>query len=44
VWIVAVVLSWIATAICVIRGAPVLLEAPSLLRDLDDKVADKPDK
>jgi hypothetical protein len=39
---VAVVLSWIATAICVIRGAPVLLEAPSLLRDLDDKVADKP--
>ena len=42
VWIVAVVLSWIATAICVIRGAPVLLEAPSLLRDLDDKVADKP--
>ena len=44
VWIVAVVLSWIATAICVIRGAPVLLEAPSLLRDLDDKVADKPNK
>jgi CDP-diacylglycerol--glycerol-3-phosphate 3-phosphatidyltransferase len=44
VWIVAVVLSWIATIICVIRGAPVLLEAPSLLRDLDDKVADKPDR
>ena len=42
VWIVAVVLSWIATAICVLRGAPVLLEAPSLLRGLDDKVADKP--
>jgi CDP-diacylglycerol--glycerol-3-phosphate 3-phosphatidyltransferase len=41
---VAVVLSWIATAICVIRGAPVLLEAPSLLRDLDDKVADKPNR
>lgn len=39
---VAVVLSWIATVICVIRGAPVLLEAPSLLRDLDEKVADKP--
>ncbi|MGD9046967.1 MAG: CDP-alcohol phosphatidyltransferase family protein [Anaerolineae bacterium] len=39
---VAVVLSWIATVICVVRGAPVLLEAPSLLRDLDDKVADKP--
>jgi CDP-diacylglycerol--glycerol-3-phosphate 3-phosphatidyltransferase len=44
VWIVAVALSWIATAICVIRGAPVLLEAPSLLRVLDDKVAEKPDK
>jgi CDP-diacylglycerol--glycerol-3-phosphate 3-phosphatidyltransferase len=44
VWIVAVVLSWIATAICVIRGAPVLLEAPNLLRGLDDKVADKPNK
>lgn len=37
-WIVAVVCSWIATAICLIRGAPVLLEAPSLLRDLDNKV------
>ena len=44
VWIVAVVLSWIATAICVLRGAPVLLEAPSLLRGLDDKVAEKPDQ
>jgi hypothetical protein len=44
VWVVAVVLSWIATAICVIRGAPVLLEAPSLLRNLDEKVAEKPDK
>jgi CDP-diacylglycerol--glycerol-3-phosphate 3-phosphatidyltransferase len=41
---VAIVLSWIATAICVIRGAPVLLEAPSLLRDLDEKVADKPNR
>jgi CDP-diacylglycerol--glycerol-3-phosphate 3-phosphatidyltransferase len=44
VWIVAVVLSWIATVICVLRGAPVLLEAPSLLKGLDDKVADKPKK
>jgi CDP-diacylglycerol--glycerol-3-phosphate 3-phosphatidyltransferase len=43
-WLVAVVLSWIATVICVIRGAPVLLEAPSLLRDLDEKVADKPNR
>ena len=38
VLILAVVCSWIATAICLIRGLPVLLEAPSLLRDLDDKV------
>ena len=40
-WIFAVVCSWIATAICLIRGVPVLLEAPSLLRDLDDKVEEK---
>jgi CDP-diacylglycerol--glycerol-3-phosphate 3-phosphatidyltransferase len=39
IWIVAVVLSWIATAICVIRGAPVLLEAPALLKDLDARVS-----
>jgi CDP-diacylglycerol--glycerol-3-phosphate 3-phosphatidyltransferase len=37
----AVVVSWIATAICVIRGAPVLLEAPALLQDLDAKVAEQ---
>ncbi len=37
-WILAVVCSWIATAICLIRGVPVWLEAPTLLRDLDDKV------
>jgi CDP-diacylglycerol--glycerol-3-phosphate 3-phosphatidyltransferase len=37
-WVFAVVCSWIATAICLIRGIPVLLEAPTLLRDLDDKV------
>jgi CDP-diacylglycerol--glycerol-3-phosphate 3-phosphatidyltransferase len=40
VWIVAVVLSWIAAAICVVRGAPVLFEARTLLRDLDAKVAE----
>jgi CDP-diacylglycerol--glycerol-3-phosphate 3-phosphatidyltransferase len=38
-YIVAVTASWIATAICVIRGAPVLMEAPALLRDLDAQVA-----
>jgi len=36
---VAVVASWIATAICIVRGAPVLLEARTLLRDLDARVA-----
>jgi CDP-diacylglycerol--glycerol-3-phosphate 3-phosphatidyltransferase len=36
---IAVVVSWIAAALCVIRGAPVLIEAPALLRDLDTKVA-----
>jgi CDP-diacylglycerol--glycerol-3-phosphate 3-phosphatidyltransferase len=41
VWIVAVVLSWIATVMCVIRGAPVLFEARTLLRDLDAKVAEQ---
>lgn len=39
VWVFAVVVSWIATAICLIRGAPVLIEAPALLRDLDAQVA-----
>jgi CDP-diacylglycerol--glycerol-3-phosphate 3-phosphatidyltransferase len=39
IWIVAVILSWIATAICIIRGAPVLFEARTLLKDLDEKVA-----
>jgi CDP-diacylglycerol--glycerol-3-phosphate 3-phosphatidyltransferase len=37
--IFAVTMSWIATAICVLRGAPVLLEARTLLRDLDLQVA-----
>ena len=41
VWVFAVICSWIATAICLIRGIPVLLEAPTLLRDLDDKVEQK---
>ncbi len=44
VWIVAVILSWISTALCVIRGAPVLLEARTLLRDLDSKVAQQSNK
>jgi CDP-diacylglycerol--glycerol-3-phosphate 3-phosphatidyltransferase len=43
IWITAVVVSWIAAALCVIRGAPVLLEARTLLRDLDAKVGGKTD-
>lgn len=35
---VAVGLSWIATALCIIRGVPVLFEAPTLLRDLDARM------
>lgn len=41
VWIVAVVASWIATAICIVRGAPVLFEARTLLQDLDARVAQR---
>jgi CDP-diacylglycerol--glycerol-3-phosphate 3-phosphatidyltransferase len=37
-WIAAVVVSWMATAICLVRGAPVLWEARTLLRDLDARV------
>jgi CDP-diacylglycerol--glycerol-3-phosphate 3-phosphatidyltransferase len=41
VWVVAVVASWFATALCVIRGAPVLVEAPKRLRGLDAMVAEQ---
>jgi CDP-diacylglycerol---glycerol-3-phosphate 3-phosphatidyltransferase len=44
VWRFAVVTSWIATAICIIRGAPVLLEARSTLRGLDDKISQQSSK
>jgi CDP-diacylglycerol--glycerol-3-phosphate 3-phosphatidyltransferase len=40
-WVFAVICSWVATAICLIRGVPVLLEAPSLLRDVDSKVEEQ---
>jgi CDP-diacylglycerol--glycerol-3-phosphate 3-phosphatidyltransferase len=39
IWVFAVVVSWIATALCIIRGVPVLWEARSLLRDMDAQVA-----
>lgn len=38
-WTFAVATSWLAAALCIVRGAPVLLEARTLLRDLDAKVA-----
>jgi CDP-diacylglycerol--glycerol-3-phosphate 3-phosphatidyltransferase len=41
VWIVAVVASWVATTLCIVRGLPVLWEASSLLRDLDSQVAER---
>jgi hypothetical protein len=41
IWVTAVVISWIAAAMCVVRGAPVLLEAPSLLKDLDARMTDQ---
>jgi CDP-diacylglycerol--glycerol-3-phosphate 3-phosphatidyltransferase len=44
VWLFAVTMSWIATAICIIRGAPVLIEARTLLRDLDSKVTQQPEE
>lgn len=39
--IVAVVASWVATTLCIVRGLPVLWEARSLLRDLDSQVAEQ---
>lgn len=42
IWRLAVTLSWLATVICVLRGAPVLLEAPALLRDLDARLGQPP--
>jgi CDP-diacylglycerol--glycerol-3-phosphate 3-phosphatidyltransferase len=38
IWALGVVLAWIATAICIIRGAPVLIEARTQLKDLDAKM------
>jgi len=44
VWVTAVVVSWIATAICLVRGIPVLWEARTLLKDLDAQVAQQADQ
>jgi CDP-diacylglycerol--glycerol-3-phosphate 3-phosphatidyltransferase len=42
IWISGVVLAWIATFICIVRGVPVLTEARTQLRDLDAKVTTAP--
>ena len=39
--LVAIVASWVATALCLVRGLPVLWEARSLLRDLDSQMAEQ---
>jgi CDP-diacylglycerol--glycerol-3-phosphate 3-phosphatidyltransferase len=41
VYLVAVIASWTAVAICLVRGIPVLWEARTRLRDLDEKVAEQ---
>lgn len=38
IWLFAVVVSWIATTICIVRGLPVLLEARTLLKNVDAQV------
>jgi CDP-diacylglycerol--glycerol-3-phosphate 3-phosphatidyltransferase len=32
VWLVALAVSWLALALCIVRGVPVLVEAPALFR------------
>ncbi len=43
-WVAAVVLSWLATAICILRGVPVLLEARTFLRKVDPTKTRSTDK
>lgn len=38
IWTLALVVSWIATALCIVRGAPVLVEAPTMLKEVDSRV------
>jgi CDP-diacylglycerol--glycerol-3-phosphate 3-phosphatidyltransferase len=39
VWLVASVVSWVAVAICIVRGLPVLIEARGLFRSAEFQVA-----
>jgi CDP-diacylglycerol--glycerol-3-phosphate 3-phosphatidyltransferase len=42
VWIVAQAFSWVSLALCILRGLPVLLEAPALLQSAEFQVAAPP--
>lgn len=42
VWIAAVVCSWIALGLCILRGLPVIVEAPALFRPAEFHVAAPP--
>jgi CDP-diacylglycerol--glycerol-3-phosphate 3-phosphatidyltransferase len=42
VWIVAQAFSWVSLALCILRGLPVLIEAPALLRSAEFQVAAPP--
>jgi len=42
IWIVASVLSWTSLALCIVRGLPVIFEAPVLFRSGDFHVAAPP--
>ena len=42
VWIAASVVSWTALAICIVRGGPVVIEAPELFQSAEFQVAAPP--
>ncbi len=42
VWIAASVVSWTALAICIVRGGPVVIEAPELFQSAESQVAAPP--
>ena len=39
VWIVASIFSWLSLALCILRGLPVIVEAPSLFQSAEYQVA-----
>jgi len=42
VWVVASVVSWVALAVCIVRGLPVIIEAQGLFRSAEFQVAAPP--